>query len=72
MKAITDRLQRMRFDRKRMSQRAVAHRAGMSYQRYWEIENGYREPDADDLRKLAAALRCTQADIMGQPEGVAS
>lgn len=40
--------------------------------RYWEIESGYRDPDADDLRKLTKALRCTQADIIGTSESVAS
>lgn len=72
MKAITERLQRLRFDRKRMSQREVAARAEMSMQRYWEIENGYRDLEPDDLRALAKALRCAQSEIVGSEEIVAS
>lgn len=72
MKAITERLQRLRFDRKRMSQREVATRADMPVMRYWEIENGYRDPSEDDVQKLAKAFRCTQADILGSAERVAS
>ena len=66
MKALTERLQRLRFERKRMSQRDAAKNAGMPHSRYWEIENGYRKPDQDDVRKLARAFHCTEADILGE------
>lgn len=74
MKAITKRLARMRFDRNRMSQRDTAAKASMSLQRYWEIENGYRELEPDDVRGLAKAFRCSQAEVTGasETESVAS
>lgn len=72
MKAITARLKIMRLERNRMTQREVAAKAGISPLRYWEIENGHREPESHDLRGLAKAFRCTQAEIVGEPESVAS
>lgn len=74
MKPVTERLQRMRFERKRLTQREVAHRAGMSVAKYWEIENGYRPLEGEDLKQIAKAFRCSQAEILGtiESESVAS
>lgn len=71
MKAITKRFRMLRTERG-LSQRETAARASIPMGRYWEIENGYREPDVDDLAKLARVFRCDVADILGQPESVAS
>lgn len=39
-----------------LSQRDLALRAGISHNRYWEIENGYREASSEERAALAAVL----------------
>lgn len=46
-----------------ISQLDLAIKVGLSRDRYWRIENGYDQPAADELRKLAKALRVSEADL---------
>lgn len=71
MKAITKRLRLLRLERA-ISQRDLALLADLPMGRYWEIENGYRDPDETDLQKLAKAFECAPDEIIGHAEGVAS
>lgn len=63
MKAITQRLQQLRFSRDRISQREVSQKIRMPLQRYWEIENGYRQPSEDEVKAIAKVLRVTPTEI---------
>lgn len=50
-----------------LSQRELTRRAGVAqpYARYWET--GKRRPSTGQLRRLAAALNTTPADLLGEP-----
>jgi transcriptional regulator with XRE-family HTH domain len=41
---------------RRLSQRELANAIGSTLQRIWRIENHVRQPRADELRRIAAAL----------------
>jgi transcriptional regulator with XRE-family HTH domain len=69
MKAITKRLRILRAERGLTQREVVARSKGkMPSGRYWEIENGYREPTDADLAILADTLKCSPNDIVPQPE----
>jgi transcriptional regulator with XRE-family HTH domain len=55
---------------RRLSQRRIAQIAGISYDRYWRIENGYAEPTTDERTMLAAALGTTVEELF--PAGSSS
>lgn len=63
MKPITSRLRVLRTERD-LTQRDTAIAAGMTLQRYWEIENGYRVPSDDDLSGLARAFKLPKRDVL--------
>lgn len=62
MKAITKRLRVLRTERG-ITQRDLALKAGIPLGRYWEIENGYREPDDEERVSIARALKAQPDDI---------
>lgn len=74
MKAVTERLQRLRFNRKRITQRELAHRAGIPLSRYWDMEQGYRPIEPEDAKKIARELKCPVEEVLGtsETESVAS
>ena len=65
MKAITRRLRILRAERD-ITQRDTAIKAGLSLSRYWEIENGYRDPDPAEVSAIARALKATPENV--QPD----
>jgi len=69
MKAVSRRLKVLRAD-KDITQRDVARKANMPLLRYWEIENGYREPDDSEKARIAGVLGATADEVFG--EAVAS
>lgn len=48
---------------KRVSQLDLAVKAGITRDRYWYIENGYKEPTEDELKNLAKALKVSRAAL---------
>jgi transcriptional regulator with XRE-family HTH domain len=70
MKEITRRLRQLRAGRP-ITQRDLALKADLPITRYWEIENGYREPSGDELAAIAKVLRCEPADISTAHQEVA-
>jgi len=48
---------------KRISQLDLAVKAGLSRDRYWYIENGYRTPTSDELKNLAKALKVDRSAL---------
>ncbi len=71
MRDITKRLRVLRVGQN-VTQRHVALRAHMPLSRYWEIENGYRQPSDDELHALARVLECSPSDIVPSEVGAAS
>ena len=47
----------------RITQLDLALKVGLSRDQYWHIENGYTAPRAVDRRRLAKALRVTEAEL---------
>ena len=62
-KAIT-----MRRTEMGMKRTKLAERAALSYPYLSEIENGRKQPSAEKLRSLAAALKMNVVDLMGLAE----
>ena len=62
MKSVTKRLRSLRAERD-ITQRDLAIKTKMPVLRYWEIENGYRDADDREQRRIAKALRVTVADV---------
>jgi len=50
----------------RMNQTLTAKRARISFNRYWRIENDLAEPTADELARIAKALRSTASDLFSE------
>lgn len=48
------------------SQVVIAQRAGISTRMYGRIETGRSDPSPDTLRRLAKALKVTQARLCGE------
>lgn len=63
-------LTRLRFvrERKAMTQRELAARAGITHVQISRIENGDAEPYPSTVRKLAAALNVEPAELMEPAE----
>jgi len=53
--ATTNRLKVLRAER-HVSQRAVAVEAGIQFDRYWRIENGYAEAAVEERRSIAKVM----------------
>jgi transcriptional regulator with XRE-family HTH domain len=53
---------------RRISQREVAQRAGMSQATYWKYENAYAEPSRREKARIAKALRVTIDALARQSE----
>ena len=71
MKDITRRLRVLRASAQ-ITQRDIAAKTGIPLSRYWEIENGYREPDGREIGKIARALKVQPEEIVpSQAAGVA-
>jgi transcriptional regulator with XRE-family HTH domain len=49
-----------------LSQADVAVQAKMTKERYWQIENGYREPTEQELLRLAKIFRATPEQMAEQ------
>lgn len=73
MKELTRRLRVLRAERE-VTQRDLAQKAHIPVGRYWDIENGYRMPDQNELARLARVLKVTPEDILpaSEPSRVAS
>lgn len=56
---------KLMFKRKEagLTQEGLAKKVGLSAKTIHHYENGDRQPNVDDLRKLAVALNCTIDDI---------
>ncbi len=52
-----------------LRQRELANRLGVSQGRVSDLERGRTEPRLDTIRRLAAALGCTMADLLTPPDG---
>ena len=52
---------------KRLSVRALATRAGMSYTFASNVENGKADPSLSTLRRLAKVLGVTVSELIGEP-----
>lgn len=63
------RLRVLRAERQ-LTQMAVARKMRMGTYRYWQIENGYAEPTADERTALAKVFKVTEQDAF--PEAIAS
>ena len=50
---------------KGITQKEVARLAGIPYSTYSNYENNNREPNEDQLRKIASALGTSEADLLG-------
>ena len=48
---------------RRLTQRELAFAVGLKPDTVTKIENGYRNPSADVIRRLAAALDCSSEDL---------
>jgi transcriptional regulator with XRE-family HTH domain len=59
---MTTRLRDLRLDRG-LSLRALAERAGVAYRSVVLIEQGHREPSAQSIRRLSAALRVSPLEV---------
>jgi transcriptional regulator with XRE-family HTH domain len=55
----TLRLRRAEQGTKGVSQMAVAKAIGMSFNRYWRIENDETEPEAKEIKSLARYFKCS-------------
>lgn len=53
-----------------LSQMDTAAKAKIALHRYWQIENGYKQPDPDERGALAKVFKVEPADVF--PEAVAS
>jgi len=63
------RLRVLRAERGKLySQAAVAAAAGISYNRYWRIENAISEPTPDEQKALAKVFGVRVADVFPAPE----
>lgn len=62
MKNLTKRLRVLRAERD-ITQRDLALKVGMSIQRYWEIENGYRKADESEQSSIARVLKADRTNI---------
>jgi len=51
---------RVRRAERRLSQKRLAQAAGISFDRYFRIENEYTEPTTEERASLAAALEVAQ------------
>jgi len=49
---------------KKLSLRAVAHQAGMSYTYLCNVENGKADPSLSTLKRLAGVLRVSVCDLV--------
>lgn len=58
-------IKRLRNDQG-LSVRALASKAGMSYTYVSNVENGKVDPSLSVLRRLAAALRVTVSELIGE------
>lgn len=47
----------------RVTQMDLAAKLGMGRDRYWRIENGYEKPTAEEVARLAKALRVDTTDL---------
>jgi transcriptional regulator with XRE-family HTH domain len=56
-----------RRDELRLTQGALARRAGVSERTVWDLEHGKRQPHPATLRAVLAALGMTLRDIAGLP-----
>lgn len=63
----TNRLRVLRAE-KRLSQMDTADRARIGVNRYWRIENGYAEAEADERAALARVFGVTESDVFPTPE----
>ena len=61
MASNTLRVRRAEVGHKGISQRALAKKAGIPFNRYWHIEQGYTEPTEAEREALALALGCELA-----------
>lgn len=57
---------------KRLTQRAVAEKLGISQASYWQFEVAYKEPSADVRRKIARILGVPVRDLLPAAEKVVS
>lgn len=64
-KASANRLKVLRAERT-VSQRAVASAAGIQFDRYWRIENGYTEADPGEQKAIARVMGLAPGDIWPQ------
>ncbi len=60
----SDKLRRLRFVRKLMSQDALASKAGLSRAWIAKLEGGNGNPSVETLRKLCTALDCQPEDLL--------
>jgi transcriptional regulator with XRE-family HTH domain len=47
-----------------LSQRELAHLAGLSQMTVWRLENGFREAHPKTIRKVAAVLRVEPRELI--------
>ena len=64
--ALGSRLRQLRAAR-RLSQEALARRAGMNRSYYSRIESGFQSPTVDKLQNIAAALHVHIAELFRDP-----
>lgn len=67
MKPLTKRLRMARTETD-LSQLDVSQRTGMSYRRYWEIENGYRVASDAERARIAKTLKVSESVLFDMPE----
>jgi transcriptional regulator with XRE-family HTH domain len=55
-----------------LSQMDTAVKAKIALHRYWQIENGYKDPEADERARLARVFKVSETDVFPEPDAVAS
>jgi transcriptional regulator with XRE-family HTH domain len=55
-------------ERKGLSQKALADRAGMSYTFLCNVESGKADPSLSTLKRLAKALGITVSELVKEPQ----
>ena len=55
-----------------LSQMAVASKMRVGTHRYWQIENGYAEPTAEERAAIAKVFKLAEVDVFPDTEARAS